>query len=58
MWKRCGHVCLFVFGFTLMAFGVIVNLSTEIIKASEVVSLFFVGIGLIFLTGLVRKKAI
>lgn len=58
MWKRCGHVCLFVFGFTLMSLGVIVNLSTEIINTSEVVALFFVGIGLIFLTGSARKKAI
>jgi len=57
MWKRYGHICLSVIGLTLLALGVVVNLSTEIIKTSEVVALFCVGTGLIFLTNLARKKA-
>ena len=57
MWKRCGQIFLFISGFTLLSFGVLFNLSTEIIRTNEVVALFFVGAGLILLTGLVRKKA-
>lgn len=57
MRKRYGQICLFISGLILLSFGVVFNLSTEIIKTSEVVALFSIGTGLTLLTNVVRKKA-
>jgi hypothetical protein len=57
MWKRYGQICLFISGLTLLSFGIIFNLSSEIIKTNEVVALFFIGSGLTLLANLVRIRA-
>lgn len=57
MRKRYGQICLLFCGVIFLFFGVIFSLLPEIIKKTDVMTPLFVGIGLIILTGLAKKRA-
>jgi hypothetical protein len=57
MWKRCSHICLLLSGFTFLFLGIIFDFLPEIIKKSEVMTSLFIGIGLIILADLAKKRA-
>ena len=58
MRKRLSHISLLFCGVIFLFFGVIFNLLPEIVKKTDVMTPLFVGIGLIILTSLAKKRAI
>jgi hypothetical protein len=56
MWKQYSHIFILVSGSTFLFLGVIFNFLPEIIKRSEALTSLFIGIGLIILTGLAKKR--
>lgn len=58
MRKRISEISLLFCGVMFLFFGVIFNLIPEIIKKTDVMTPLFIGIGLIILTGLAKKRAI
>jgi len=56
MRRRTGQIFLLSCGVICMLFGVVFNLLPGIIKKSDVMTPLLIGIGLIILTGLAKKK--
>jgi len=56
MRKRISQISLLFCGVIFIFFGVIFNLLPEIVKKTDVMTPLFVGIGLIILTGLAKKR--
>ena len=57
MRKRFSHICLLFCGVFFFSFGIIFNLLPGIVRKGEVMTPLFIGIGLIILTSLVKKRA-
>jgi len=57
MWKRFNQRILLFCGVIFLFFGVVFNLLPEIINKTDAMTPLFIGIGLIILTGLVKKRA-
>ena len=55
--KRFRQICLLFCGVIFLFFGVVFNLLPEIVKKTDAMTPLFIGIGLIILTGLVKKGA-
>ena len=57
MRKRLSQILLLFCGVIFLFLAVIFNLLPEIVKKTDVMTPLFVGIGLIILTGLAKKRA-
>ncbi|HUK56123.1 MAG TPA: hypothetical protein VLY20_05650 [Nitrospiria bacterium] len=57
MWRRYNQIFIVLSGSAFLIIGVIFSFSPELLKRSEVMTTLFIGIGLIILTGLAKKKS-